>query len=220
VEAHKFFRPGAVAPFSRVAWPRPRAGAPGDWVEASAPLSLCRHGVHACRTRDLPFWIAEELWRVELDGDVLEGRDTVVASRGRLLERVEAWDAVRARAFAEDCASRARDEAVSELRVSALDGAADALARAEGLTELVAAGRAAWRAAEEAGADRARAVAFAAMTTAEHAAAGPETPAYVSWAAFAGYGAAVAAGLRTPRGESAERARQAAWLATELALES
>jgi hypothetical protein len=113
VIAFKFLARGAVGPFSAFQWPTPARGAPGAWVDAAGELPA--RGVHACRPADLPYWIHEELWVAELDGDVLATPHQVVASRGRLLERVEGWPVV-ARAFAEECAAALRagvEEAVA-----------------------------------------------------------------------------------------------------------
>jgi len=95
--AYKFLRSGAVAPFSSFAWP---TGSPGPWVEAEP--HVCASGIHACRAGDLPYWIGTELWEIELEGTVDEMRK-VVAARGRLLRRIEAWDRAAARAFGESC---------------------------------------------------------------------------------------------------------------------
>ena len=89
--AYKFLDEGRVAPFTGVRWPEP-----GSWLESDR-VELCVSGVHACRIRDLPYWLRTELWEVELEGDVVEGERLVAARRGRLVRRVEAWnDAVGA----------------------------------------------------------------------------------------------------------------------------
>jgi len=107
VRALKFLRAGAVGPFSGAAWPAPGAGGPGAWLEAGGAPSLCRSGVHACRPADLPLWICEELWRVELGGEAVAAPGKLVAPRGRLLGRVGAWDAAAADDLASACAARA-----------------------------------------------------------------------------------------------------------------
>jgi hypothetical protein len=101
VTAYKFLLPGAVAPFSRFAWPV------GEWVE-SAEQRPCRAGVHACRAADLPYWLHEELWELELGGEPLRLRHKLVAPRGRLIRRVEAWNDAAGKAFAEACVERVR----------------------------------------------------------------------------------------------------------------
>jgi hypothetical protein len=104
MRAYKFLRPGGIGPFSGFAWPN------GDWVEAGGP-DLCVRGVHACRQADLPYWITGELWEMELDGAIREEERKLVAERGRLVRRVEAWDALAGRRFAEAFARRTRERA-------------------------------------------------------------------------------------------------------------
>ncbi|HEX4363570.1 MAG TPA: hypothetical protein VHZ75_03410 [Solirubrobacteraceae bacterium] len=109
--AYKFLRAGQVGPFSGVRWPPP-----GEWLDAKAAAGrACVDRVHACRVEDLPDWMDCELWRVELGGDVAVDCSKLVADRGRLIERVDAWDAPRMTAFAEACALRARDAALTVL---------------------------------------------------------------------------------------------------------
>jgi hypothetical protein len=119
VKAYKFLRAGAVGPFTGYRWE------PGRWVEADAAapsLSLCRSGVHACRVDDLPFWTNDELWEVELDGEVVAAGHKVVAPRGRIVRRVEAWSSAAAQQLADEAAARARSLADARPR--------DAMARA------------------------------------------------------------------------------------------
>jgi len=105
VIAYKFLGEGGTARFSRFTWPLPGAGRYGEWVDAHP--SVCATGIHACRTADLPYWIDAQLWRIELDGDIVEGTRKVVAERGRLVDRVEAWDTDAKHGFGRACATRA-----------------------------------------------------------------------------------------------------------------
>lgn len=111
--AYKFLARGAVGPFSGFRWPTPAGGIPAAWVDAvgKAPSQ----GIHACRAADLPYWIDDELWVAELDGDVRPTEHQLVASRGRLLSAVEGWRDL-AREFGDDCAAmlRARVDAALE----------------------------------------------------------------------------------------------------------
>jgi hypothetical protein len=104
VIAYKFLRADGTGVFTRFAWPLPD-GAAGEWVEA--PIVTCRSGVHACRLSDLPLWLGRELYAIELAGEIVEERTKIVASRGRLLRRVDAWDDEARAAYARDCADRA-----------------------------------------------------------------------------------------------------------------
>jgi hypothetical protein len=101
--AYKFLAPGAVGPFSGFAW-----GEPGRWVEADGEPAACRSGIHACRVEQLPYWLGEELWEIELDGEVVEAERKLVAARGRLRERLDSWPAAAAE-LAADCVARCRE---------------------------------------------------------------------------------------------------------------
>ena len=122
MEALKFLRPGRVAPFTGVSWPQPVR-----WLTSAAPPALCRAGVHALLPSVLATWTAEELWRVELDGGQELAPGIVVAARGRLLGRVEAWNDQTAREFARACAAHVQAHATGR----AAEYAADAAAAAE-----------------------------------------------------------------------------------------
>lgn len=99
--AYKFTKPGAVSPFTGFEWPV------GEWVEAEGEVGLCVSGIHACRAEALPRWLDDELWRIELDGIEKELDGLVVARRGRLLDRIEAWDRETSRELAHSCVARA-----------------------------------------------------------------------------------------------------------------
>jgi hypothetical protein len=141
MEAVKFLRPGRVGPFSGVTWP-----APGTWLESSASPELCRAGVHAILPAVLAIWIAEELWRVELERPTAPTRGVVVAPRGRLLSRQDSWNDKSAREFAHACAARAREHAMGR----AAEFAAEATAAAEAAVADDSAARVAYMAAHAA----------------------------------------------------------------------
>jgi hypothetical protein len=101
VIAYKFLDEGAIGPFTGFRWPV------GEWVEA-AGVDPCLEGIHACRVRDLPVWLGHELWEIELTGDVLERERKVVAPRGRLTRRIEAWNESLAHDFGRFCVQRTR----------------------------------------------------------------------------------------------------------------
>jgi hypothetical protein len=104
---YKVLDAGGVAPFTRFAWPD------GEWVEAEA-VEPCRSGLHACRARDLPYWLGHELWEIELDGDVVEQERKVAGRRGRLVRRIPEWNVELLRAFTASC------RAETKLRVGAI----------------------------------------------------------------------------------------------------
>jgi hypothetical protein len=131
VIAYKFLRAGRVGPFSGFRWP-----APGLWVHASDTVIPCREGIHACRVQDLPWWLAEELWEIELDGGVQPGEHKVIAHAGRLRSRVAAWTPECATEYGEACAWRARNHAMEALRRGGHEEPAQALATCESLEQL------------------------------------------------------------------------------------
>ena len=119
--AYKFLRTGSIGRFSDVPWP-----AAGRWLEAAGAVEACASGVHATSRNALAYWFDEELWTVELDGEILDLGTVLVARRGRLVARIEAWPQV-SREFARDCATRARalaDRTPGNARLAALAGEA------------------------------------------------------------------------------------------------
>lgn len=108
--AYKFLRADGTSPFAGFRWDLPDTN-PGDWVEAG--VEPCRSGIHACRPGDLPFWATDSLYEIEVDGEIAEGRSKLVASRGRLLRRIDAWDDELRGAYARTCAERAHELAFS-----------------------------------------------------------------------------------------------------------
>ena len=108
--AYKFLRAGRIGPFSAFEWPEP-----GTWVHAPRELAACRRGIHACRPCDLPWWLADELWEIELDGRVQADEHKIIAPAGRLRAQIEKWTPECAQEYADACAWRARERAVSAL---------------------------------------------------------------------------------------------------------
>jgi hypothetical protein len=104
LKAYKCLTSDGLGVFSRFAWPLPD-GAPGEWVESE--VATCRSGIHACRSPDLPFWLTPALYEIELDGQVDEQSMKLVATRGRLLRRIDAWNEESRLAYAQMCIARA-----------------------------------------------------------------------------------------------------------------
>lgn len=213
--AYKFTAAGGVGRFTGFQWPVPAAGAPGAWVEAGA-AGACELGVHACRAKDLPHWLAAELWEVELAGDVVEATHKVVATRGRLLRRVPGWPDA-APAFARDCAARARDLAVSALAGAGLGDLARATGTAATAADLAAVATAA---ADLAPPLVATLCGFASDCAMDIDDGYYAMCAYVAATAFAGWSTgSVRQDMGAP-GWAEERARQARWLVDRLGLRS
>jgi hypothetical protein len=108
--AYKFLRSEGVGPFSGFRWPTT-----GVWVRADGEMAACGRGIHACRTTDLPWWLADDLWEIELDGQVQFHEHKVLAPAGRLLSQVEGWTPSCAQKYADACAWRAHERAVEAL---------------------------------------------------------------------------------------------------------
>ena len=126
----KFLGAGAVGRFSGFSWP------PGEWV--SAPVEPCVSGLHLCRPDDLPYWLDEELWEVDVDGAVVEHFEKVVVGRARIVARIARWPDPLAGELAADCLaelerlaareSEADEDSASAARLRALlDDARDLL---------------------------------------------------------------------------------------------
>jgi len=165
--------------------------------------------VFACRVVDLPWWLDAELWEVELEGPVSTLESQLVAPAGRLLHRIEAWDASALQDYGAACALRARELAVRVLREEGRSADAEALARPAPLLELARAARASSAEASiRRGANLAGYVAESATRAAQGAAAA---------AANIAANAAVVA-RRDPSAFDLEREWQARWIARRTGL--
>ena len=115
MRAFKFLTADGSGVFSGFAWPLPD-GAPGAWVESE--VDPCRSGIHACRPSDLPYWLADALYVIELDGPLDEQAVKVVAPRGRLIRRVESWDEAMREAYSQMCFARAGELSATNAEVA------------------------------------------------------------------------------------------------------
>jgi hypothetical protein len=99
--AYTFLATGGIGRFTGFRWE------PGTWVSAGS-AEPCVNGIHACRVRDLPIWLDDELWEIELAGAVALGERKIVAAQGRVTQRLERWTPEVAREFGRFCAQRTR----------------------------------------------------------------------------------------------------------------
>ena len=201
--AYKFLRSGRIGPFSAFQWPEP-----GIWVDAPRDLAACKRGIHACRPSDLPWWLADELWEIELDGHVQPDQHKIVAAAGRLRSQIEAWTPACAQEYADACAWRAQDRAVQALTRAGHQHEAHQLATCATLDDVLAATR---KLAGDIPETRISLTiagdgAFRALTGA------PPTSAYIA--------AHAAMRLDGAGGYAAERAWQSRWLVERLGLRS
>jgi hypothetical protein len=215
VIAYKFLLAERSGPFSGATWPEK-----GEIEASPGKLEPCRNGVHACRVDDLPYWLDDELWEVELLGEVKKERLKLVARRGRLVRRIESWDGEMRRTFAEWCLRRVAAHAAAEARVAGLVAQAGALETARSPEAVAVAAAEAVSAARSAGAAK-RAGAANAERLASYAADAVEWTTTYPPSGVA-YVAAHTADSRSRAASddafAAERALQAQWLADHLGL--
>jgi len=199
--AYKFLRSGRTGPFSGFQWPEP-----GEWVHANRHMAACRRGIHACRIIDLPWWLADELWEIELDGRVQVDEHKVFAPAGRLRAQIERWTPACAQEYADACAWRAHERAMQALARAGHTSAAGELAACKTLDDVLLLARDLAEATPdtEISLTIARDGAFRALTGA------PPTAAYIA--------AHAAMRLDGPAAYAAERSWQSRWLAEQLGL--
>ena len=128
MKAYKFLAEGRLAIFSGMTWTE------GVWVEADGPPETCRAGIHGCLPQHLAYWVLDELWEIELEGELVKTPLKVVAPRGRLRTRVTAWNDDARRDFMAEGIRRTARYAALELREVGLDAEADSLASADDAT--------------------------------------------------------------------------------------
>jgi hypothetical protein len=80
VRAYKVLIDGRSG-FTGWRWPLPDGDGPGEWVLASGTPELCVSGIHACTVDQLPQWLGEELWTIELAGEIVHSDAALVASK-------------------------------------------------------------------------------------------------------------------------------------------
>ena len=183
----------------------PLAGT-GRWVRTGGDTDPCRRGIHACRPRDLPWWLADELWEIELDGEIRRDEHKLVALAGRLRGRIDGWTAACAQEYAAACAWRARDRAVEALTRARRRDGADQLMGCTTLDQVLDAAR---RLAEEIP-DTRISLTIAGDGAIRALTGAPATSAYIA--------AHAALRLDGPAGYAAERAWQSRWLEERLGL--
>ncbi|WP_422772777.1 hypothetical protein ACN28C_07235 [Plantactinospora sp. WMMC1484] len=111
---YKFLAAGRIGPFSRQTWST-------AWRSEPA-IVPCRQGLHVCRVDDLPYWLHDELWEVEVEGPVLAMERQVIAGRGHLREQVGEWNAQARQEFVRACLTRIAGHAAEECGDALDDG--------------------------------------------------------------------------------------------------
>jgi len=82
----------------KFAWPLPKDGEPGDWVEVTGKMVACSpSALHACRVQDLGTWVSDgDLFEIEMDKpQVARGDDKVISQKARLLRRIPCSDKIK-----------------------------------------------------------------------------------------------------------------------------
>jgi hypothetical protein len=176
------------------------------WVRADRDTAACRRGIHACRVSDLPWWLADELWEIELDGPVQADEHKIFAPAGRLRSQISQWTPACALEFGDACAWRAHGRAVEALTRAGQARSAEELSACRTLDEVLAVAPRLAEANPETRISLTMAGdgAFRALTEA------PPTSAYIA--------AHAALRLNGADGYDAERAWQSSWLAERLGL--
>jgi hypothetical protein len=131
VRTYAFLGPTAIDYVSGVRWPLPESPGPGAWLETEADSPL--RGYPADQ---LVWWLDQELWEVELAGDVHETDRSVLGARGRLLAPVDAWTPDVACELTTSCAFTLRDRAIVALEADASRAAAADLGAAGDLDSI------------------------------------------------------------------------------------
>jgi len=199
--AYKFLRSGRTGPFSAFQWPEP-----GVWVHAAGDLAACKRGIHACRPGDLPWWLADELWKIELDGHVRVDEHKIIAPAGRLRSQIDGWTPTCAQEYADACAWRTQERAVQALTRAGHRHAARQLATCATLDDALVAAR---QLAEDIPETRIS-LTIAGDGAVRALTGAPPTTAYIA--------AHAAMRLDGPAGYAAERAWQSHWLLERLSL--
>jgi hypothetical protein len=175
-------------------------------VDTAPEVTVCRRGIHACRRSDLPWWLADELWEIELDGPVQVEEHKIIAAAGRLRSRIEAWTPACAQEYADACAWRAQGRAVAALAHAGYRRAARQLAACATLDDALVAAR---RLADDIPETRIS-LTIAGDGAVRALTGAPPTSAYIA--------AHAAMRVDGPAGYAAERAWQSQWLVDRLGL--
>jgi len=104
--AYRFLARGGLGAVNQFMWPLPEGSTPGAWVGPQADTTAL--GVFAQRLSDLPYWVHDELYRVELRGSVQTLSLGILAGEMRLVERVSGWNESLRLDFGESCIERLR----------------------------------------------------------------------------------------------------------------
>ena len=78
---------------------------PMRWRSIKGKPVACERGIHYCKGKQVLNWLSPDLWVFEDGGTKHDDQDDkYVTNRGRITERIDAWNEEVARLFAVDCA--------------------------------------------------------------------------------------------------------------------
>lgn len=189
---------------------------PGEWMpEVKGELESCRNGYHVVTLEQLPDWLGERIFEVEVGDEIVHADGKSVVRTCRLTRECTGWNERTARLFACDCAERVLYLFEARYPDDGRPRKAIEIARryAEGkaaVEELNAARSAAWEAARVASRASSRAATWAVALNSSRVA---------SWAASretalnAARAAAWAASLNASRDAAWAASQAAAWAA-------
>jgi len=164
---------------------------PGEWMPpVKGELVPCLNGYHVVSIEQLPMWLGERIFEVEVGDEIVHADDKSVVRTCRLTRECTGWNERTARLFACDCAERVLplyeayyDDDSPRKAIEVARRYAEGTATREELAASRAAARyAAWAAEEAAAEAAARAAAWAAAEAAAWAASRAAAR-YAAWAA-------------------------------------
>jgi hypothetical protein len=121
MHAFRFLAKGAMSVSSQIAWSKPQRGRPGEWLGRGTEGT--RRGVLAHRVDDLPYWVHDELYRVELRGPIEELSTGILARELRLCAQIDEWTEATRFDFGHDCIVQLQQRAADLAREQAVDWA-------------------------------------------------------------------------------------------------
>ena len=70
----------------------PKGGKPGKWLPKVESVIMCETGYHVCKKKDLLEWRNENLYIVDVRGEMVEGNDKSAFQQMRFVKRLNGWN--------------------------------------------------------------------------------------------------------------------------------
>jgi hypothetical protein len=88
---YKALRKDGKSTYQNWLWPLPTDTEPGEWVEVKPPAVLCQHGFHGYRDLEQAFAFNgdDDVYEMEISGDIHRDHEKVVATKARLLRKLD-----------------------------------------------------------------------------------------------------------------------------------